>query len=200
MNGSALTWFSEAITGSGLVTWQQPSSARRAAPDFGEFLPLTAVAGNYVCRSTASHASALSHLSRPRAANGRTEPALLEALKALCPTHQGGITPCATMPKTSRALAALPPTPWHFQQHQATLVGPPKRGGRASKTRLLLLFTLVSRHHPAWRRLAIRLPAMAGGAWGSCTRRPYNSNRFSSHASSATFIGGGFCLLARSLP
>jgi len=74
------------------------------------------------------------------------------------------------MPKASRALAALTPTPWHSQQHQATLVEPPTTGGRASKTRLLLLFTLVSRHR-AWCRLAIRLPAMAGGAWGSCTRR-----------------------------
>ncbi|KAG1250726.1 hypothetical protein G6F68_012655 [Rhizopus microsporus] len=32
-------------------------------------------------------------------------------------------------------------------------------------------FALASRHHPAWCRLAIRLPAMAGGAWGPCARR-----------------------------
>jgi len=39
---------------------------------------------------------------------------------------------------------------------------------------------------------------MAGGAWGPCARPGLVVFRISNHASSATFIGGGFCLHARS--
>jgi len=104
------------------------------------------------------------------------------------------------MPKTSQALAALAPTPWHFKQHQATLVEPPTTGGRASKTRRC---DDVYACQPA--PLCV-VPAgnPSAGYGGRCVGalRPPGiiTRRFSSHASSATFIGGGFCLLARSLP
>ena len=78
----------------------------------------------------------------------------------------------ATMPKASRVLAALTPTRWHSAQQQVIVTAPPCIGGRDSKTRIARRkFALASRHHRAWCRLAIRLPAMAGGAWGPRARR-----------------------------
>jgi len=106
----------------------------------------------------------------------------------------------ATMPKTSRVLAALTPTPWHSAQQQVIVTAPPCIGGRASKTRCC---DDVYACQPA--PLCV-VPAgnPSAGYGGRCVGalRPPGiiTRRFSSHASSATLIGGGFCLLARSLP
>ena len=62
-----------------------------------------------------------------------------------------------------------------------------------------MLLALASRHCFARCRLAIRRSAMAGGAWRPCACRS-STRRVSNHAPSATFIGGGFCMRARSLP
>jgi len=107
---------------------------------------------------------------------------------------------CATMPKASWVLAALTPNPCHSQRHPATLAPPPKTGGRDSKTRCC---DEVCAHQPAPPRV---VPAgdPSAGYGGRCVgalRPPaIITHRFSSHASSATFIGGGFCLYARSQP
>jgi len=106
----------------------------------------------------------------------------------------------ATMPKTSWVLAALTPTPWHSTQRRVIVAPPPCIGGRDSKTRCC---DEVCACQPASTFLVPAGNPSAGyggrGVGASCPPAII-THRFSSHALSATFIGGGFRLLARSLP
>ena len=114
----------------------------------------------------------LSHLPRPTSLTEGSDDSVPEV--PLRQARQGSrrIRGYATMPKASRVLAALTPTRWHSEQQQVIVTAPPCIGGRDSKTRIARRkFALASRHHRAWCRLAIRLPAMAGGAWGPRARR-----------------------------
>ena len=104
----------------------------------------------------------------------------------------------ATMPIASRVLAALAPTPWQSSQQQVIVTPPPCIGGRASKTRR---WEVVCACQPASPCVvpAGNPSASYGGRGVGVLYPPVPNIRFSSHAPSATLIGGGFCLHARSL-
>jgi len=142
----------------------------------------------------------MSHLPCSEPDIGTTGRCFPISAKALVPQGISQYTLLCDNAKNVSGFGGFGPTPWHFKQHQATLVEPPTTGGRASKTRVLgMLFLRLSAgtatRGAGWQSVCRLWRAVRGGL----VPAGLSLARFSSHASSATECGSRFYLTERSL-
>lgn len=142
----------------------------------------------------------LSHLPRPTSLTEGSDDSVPEV--PLRQARQGSrrIRGYATMPKASRALAALTPTRWHSAQQQVIVTAPPCIGGRDSKTRCCDEVCACQPASPCVVPAGNPSAGYGGRGVGASCPPAIITHRFSSHALPATFIGGGVRLHARSPP
>ncbi len=142
----------------------------------------------------------LSHLPFPASLTEGSDDSVPEVPLRLARQGSRRFRRYATMPKASRVLAALTPTRWHSAQQQVIVTAPPCIGGRDSKTRCCDEVCACQPASPCVVPAGNPSAGYGGRGVGASCPPAIITHRFSSHAPSATFIGGGVRLHARSPP
>lgn len=102
--------------------------------------------------------------------------------------------------KSVSGFGGIDPNPWHSAQQQVIVTAPPCIGGRDSKTRCCDEVCACQPASPCVVPAGNPSAGYGGRGVGASCPPAIITHRFSSHALSATFIGGGFRLHARSPP